>query len=279
MNMDKDTWSLHLAVSENDFLAVERLIKNGTINPIDPRDEAQQTPLHIAASKGFEVLARVLLGYGANINSVNERGKTPLMLAIENKQTQMAKMLIDRGGADIPIVDRDIQKTSLFLAVETKQLSIVQMLVNRRAKAKTGNFENNTPLHKAILQYHLEMVKLLVNNGAKINVKGDSDASPLHLAVLDDSKFKIVKLLIEKCADLEASDIFEKTPLCHAILNECMKNIQILLEKGANVNTRDSVGATPLHYYFSKDYMRSQMILLLLRHGASLDIQSKTWPF
>ena len=119
MELDNHTWNLHLATENNDIGAVQRFIEAGT--NVDSRNEEQQTPLHVAASKGFEVLARVLLGYGANINSIDEEHRTPIWLALENNHSQMVKMLTNRG-ANIHIKDKDQQKTPLYLAVERNQL-------------------------------------------------------------------------------------------------------------------------------------------------------------
>lgn len=68
--------------------------------PIDkPSWYDNNTPLHIAASRGHLSYCRILLDNGAMVNRPNEWGKTPLKLAMESsKSTAIIDFLIRRGG-------------------------------------------------------------------------------------------------------------------------------------------------------------------------------------
>ena len=61
-----------------------------------------QTPLHLAAGKGYIETARLLLDHGAQVNAVVRSrkgvGPTPLAVAIRQKQLKMADLLAERGG-------------------------------------------------------------------------------------------------------------------------------------------------------------------------------------
>jgi ankyrin repeat protein len=61
-----------------------------------------QSPLHIAAGKGYVEVAALLLDHGANVNSTPQSrkgaGPTPLAVAQTRKQSKMADFLVSRGG-------------------------------------------------------------------------------------------------------------------------------------------------------------------------------------
>jgi ankyrin repeat protein len=61
-----------------------------------------QSPLHIAAGKGYVEVAALLLDHGADVNSRPQSrkgaGPTPLAVALQRKQTKVADLLAARGG-------------------------------------------------------------------------------------------------------------------------------------------------------------------------------------
>ena len=56
------------------------------------------TPLHWAAARNRPLLARVLLAYGADPNTVDGRGRTPLDYAAEQDATAVTAILVQHGG-------------------------------------------------------------------------------------------------------------------------------------------------------------------------------------
>ena len=56
-------------------------------------DENGHTPLHHAAARGREAVARVLLAAGAVRNATDDEGRTPLHLAANKSHTAMVALL------------------------------------------------------------------------------------------------------------------------------------------------------------------------------------------
>ena len=67
-------------------------------------DLYQWTPLHWAAIQGQTEAVRLLLAKGANINSLEAKGSTPLMFAIHGKHVETAYALLD-AGADTRVIN------------------------------------------------------------------------------------------------------------------------------------------------------------------------------
>ncbi|KAG2381452.1 hypothetical protein C9374_006441 [Naegleria lovaniensis] len=65
---------------------------------ITAKDEHGNTCVHLAAGSGMSNIIKLLLLYGAEIDSTNYDGYPPLFLAIVNKQLRSAKYLIKRGA-------------------------------------------------------------------------------------------------------------------------------------------------------------------------------------
>lgn len=137
------------------------------------RDELHNL-LYLSAKSGKDKMVRVLLQCGCNVNSVNEKGFTPLMCADFTKP-KIVKLLLD-AGAD----------------------------VNASYNCGPG------PLHVAIgasLEHKvttLESVKLLLDAGANIDQcwnYGDSKRSAVYDA-LDAGLTDIAELLVQRGAML-----------------------------------------------------------------------------
>ena len=61
--------------------------------------------------------------------------------------------------------------------------------------------------------------------------------TPLHLAA-QGGKEQVVRLLLEKGADIEARDRTQQTPLHYAAYSGSEKLVRLLLEKGADIEAR-----------------------------------------
>jgi ankyrin repeat protein len=70
---------LHVCAAANHADMVEFLLQRGA--DIDSRSIGdEQTPLHFAAKNDATLSLKALLGFGANIDSLDNRGRTPLQV-------------------------------------------------------------------------------------------------------------------------------------------------------------------------------------------------------
>ena len=63
-----------------------------------PRTTMGLTPLHNAVIEGYMEIVEVLIEHGADVNSVEDKGFTPLKMAVEYKLPEI-EMLLRRHGA------------------------------------------------------------------------------------------------------------------------------------------------------------------------------------
>lgn len=101
------------AVFAKAYNVVAILLRHGAVPYITLRDDG--TPLHYAAVFGYMDIVRLLVKYGADYNSLNKSGYTPLLLAIKFNNIGVAKHLIDIGASLYVPFDR-YRETALTLA-------------------------------------------------------------------------------------------------------------------------------------------------------------------
>jgi ankyrin repeat protein len=86
--------------------------------------------------------------------------------------------------------------------------------------------------------------ELLKQYPALINAQDDAGSTPLHHAAGFGS-VAVMKILLDRGADVNAKNRRASTPLHWAIPNET--KVRMLLEHGAGINTRQVDGRTPLY--------------------------------
>ena len=69
-----------------------RLLQRGAI--VTTAGPDGNTPLHLAAERGFVNVGKILLGYGAIIMARNSMNKTSLHVAIENHHSDFAVLMV-----------------------------------------------------------------------------------------------------------------------------------------------------------------------------------------
>ena len=86
----------------------------------------------------------------------------------------------------------------------------------------------------------------------------------------------VVKLLLEKGADIESKDDYGRTPLSWAAEGGHKAVVKLLLEKGADMESKDDYGQTPLSW--AAEGGHEAVVQLLLEKGADIESKDKLWP-
>jgi ankyrin repeat protein len=223
---------------------------------LDSKDDDGRTPLSWAAALGYEAVAKLLLEKGAELESKDDDGQTPLLWAAARGHEAVVKLLLEKG-AELESKSR----TPLSWAAEGHK-AVVKLVLE-----KDGKLDNysHTPLLYAAAEGHEAIVKLLLEKGAERESKDNDGQTPLSLAVVRGYE-AVAKLLIEKGAELESKDNNGLTPLSRAAAQGHEAVAKLLLEKGAELKSKDNGGRTPLSYAAAKGH--KAVAKLLLEKGA-----------
>ena len=125
-----------------------------------------------------------------------------------------------------------------------------------------------TALHRAVCNGNEAIVRLLLERGADIIKQDSYGQTALHIAVEKGCE-GLVKVLLEKITDPNLTDSLGRTALFLAVQNENERVTKLLLEASIDVNWRDSIGNVALH--IAAERGSEVLTLLLLTYGANID--------
>ncbi|ETV93232.1 hypothetical protein H310_12676 [Aphanomyces invadans] len=258
-----DYYLLKAAKSGN-VAKVQTCLSNGA--NINSSDERGRTPLHKASQKGHVTVVEMLVERGAGIDATEEDGWTPLHLASQNGHVDVVKRLLGKG-ANVH-ASEELGRTPLHIASDEGHVTIVEFLVERGADIDASDQDGWTPLFLASRSGHVDVVKKLLEKDANVNASKERGWTPLHIAS-DEGHVAIVEMLVEQGADIDASDQVGRTPLLLATKKGRVDVVKKLLEKDANVHASEERGWTPLHIASVERYVT--IVEMLVEQGADMD--------
>jgi len=126
--------ALHLVTLDRDMNWLGFLVGKGL--KIDARNAQGNSALSLAAQLGWVEGAQLLLRYSASVDHSNNRGETPLILAVQKRDLPMVRLLLSRG-ADPKRTDSVAGYSALDYAKrDGRAVAIVKLLETPRATNK-----------------------------------------------------------------------------------------------------------------------------------------------
>lgn len=202
------------------------------ISPIVGAAQPEGSVLLECVRKGDATEVKKLLEDHVDLNTVDAKGRTALMIAVINERKDLVGVILD-AGADADLVDND-GKTAVALAKDLRFTEISQLI---RQHILTGNPQ--LALFDAIGRNDLAAAELAVRGGADVNVKAPGCVTPLILAAQWKAGSPLIKFLLEKGAAVNAIDSGGRCALDYYLDLGTGKDITNLLRtKGGDVPPR-----------------------------------------
>ena len=171
-----------------------------------PDKKMMDVGLFQACKSGSGKALAALIEKGADVNAVNEEGKSALMEAIFWGHEQTVRWLLQhganvhhRGGSRMtPIPGLLVTATPIGVAVSKRNPAIIQVLLKAGADVNAQKYPLSV-LQEAALMGKPSIVEILLDAKAKINNYSADYGTALMLA-LRHQKEEVAKLLVEKGA-------------------------------------------------------------------------------
>ena len=260
----KDKWNTPLlCLACNTPSCIKILLEAGA----DPNtgDPYGDSPLHYAAEAGQPECIKLLLDAGADPNIANDSGNTPLHRAA-GKNAEATLILI-KAGADLHAVNTE-GEIALHRASLKGMWESFMHLINAGADPFASDNCGNTVLFRSATGGSAECIKYMLDHGADPNKANMYGRTALFEAA--GRSAECTGLLIDAGADINARDRLKQTPVFKAVNDkkgpECLK---LLLKYGADIGALDVDGRNVLHWATIK---APDKVQVLIKAGVKIDL-------
>ncbi|XP_055828534.1 potassium channel SKOR [Solanum dulcamara] len=184
------------AAYHGDLHQLKSLIRAGA----DPnkKDYDGRSPLHLAASRGYEDISLFLVQEGVDINAPDKFGNTPLLEAIKSGHDRVASLLVKEGA----LLNIENAGSFLCMVIAKGDSDLLRRLLSNGVDPNTKDYDQRTPLHVAATQGQYSMAKLLLGAGASVFSKDRWGNTPVDEARVSGNKQMISLLEEAKSAQL-----------------------------------------------------------------------------
>ncbi|PNF23135.1 hypothetical protein B7P43_G06701 [Cryptotermes secundus] len=240
---------VHIAAKLGEFNCLKLLASyGGSLTSLDGTEKGF-APIHLAILTGNDAIALWLLENGVSVNTESMAGISPLFCAIRCRNTQLVKVLIEKGAdVNAKIVNMD-GITPLHSAVLVKDVDIFKILLENGADFTAFcNFRNQTVIHSAAAAGNLEMFLTMVRYNADMSVQTNNEKGdrPIHLAATMVGGLRCLKVLLIGNTVKSGGNKYGDFPIHFAAAYGHLDVVDWLIDRGSAVDIRNNMGSTPL---------------------------------
>jgi ankyrin repeat protein len=183
-----------------------------------------------------EEAVAALLRMGADPNTPNKKGATPISAAAHKGSIPIMRSLI-AAGAHVNALNTS-GSTALIQASHFGHVDAVNLLLQHNASADFANLKGTTALMRASQEGHVAISKLLINAHADVNRKNNEGMNALMLAS-QRGHADMVMLLIKAGAVMDEQTAQGSTALMLACKRGHESSVEALVSMGAEIYMRD----------------------------------------
>uniref|UniRef100_A0A8C7Q9H1 Ankyrin repeat domain 52 n=1 Tax=Oncorhynchus mykiss TaxID=8022 RepID=A0A8C7Q9H1_ONCMY len=244
---------------------------------IDCVDKYGNTPLHVAAKHGHELLISTLMTNGADTARQGIHGMFSLHLAVLYGFSDCCRKLLSSGqlysivsslsneyvlsaGFDINTPD-SLGRTCLHAAASGGNVECLNLLLSSGADLSKKDKLGKAPLHYAAANGSYQCTVALVSAGAEVNDLDQKGCSPLHYAAASQTFCRVDRhYSVGHQSEERAKEDF----FC----------LEYLLDNGADPALRNTKGYSAVHYAAAHGNKQNLELLLEMSFNCLGDVES-----
>lgn len=195
---------LHIAASKGYDLYLEKLCQTRQIDLNCTTAHSQSRPIHSAVIHHHLACLQVLKKHGANLNLIGENGATCLSTAANKGFADIVAFIVDECPEFTALNGTNNQGfTALQCAIASNKPACVTLLLPKLHQARGGN--GNTIVHTAVDANNLAALEAMQSVlPTHINSTNRDNETPLVMAILR-RRIEMVNALLERGAYLDSS--------------------------------------------------------------------------
>ena len=285
--LDKDhKAAIDIAIQKNKIAVVDELLKLKKID-IDQKDEYGRSILQNIIVSGNFLMAKALIKGGANINTLDNKGKHILYDALSYGDPVFVRHLLTYEGIELNDIDKEGNTLMQHPQIEQDDTLAKDLLI-AGSDPTILNSKGESYLYKTALrgsEAHA-IIDIALAHGANVNAKTISTNTIMMEILLRASEedtnkeyrkalLETVSKMLEHKGDINALDSKSESGLFNAVKIRDLELINFLLQAKINTNIQNSKGETVLELLVYRGMEYSDMIKLLLNHGLEPKLKNK----
>ncbi|XP_033741115.1 uncharacterized protein LOC117327960 [Pecten maximus] len=229
-----------------------------------------------------------LLQSGTSSNRECADFPVPLLIAIENSDLQMVKLLLDHG-AIVNIQDADGESALHYATQDDVKYEVMEILLKAGAHVNCVNKWSRTALHYVCYGGDLNKIELLLKiPKTRVDIQDENGNTCLHALMtfdegeIDDDEFwrRGLTMLIEAFVDVNITNKKGQTALHmaaeHDFQPEAVLSNLLDIGKDFKFELQDAEGKNFLHLYISGQSENTPFLCKLLNKGFQSFVSSRS---
>ncbi|XP_040439077.1 NF-kappa-B inhibitor zeta isoform X1 [Falco naumanni] len=276
---DGDTF-LHIAVAQGRrALSYVLARKMAALHMLDIKEHNGQSAFQVAVAANQHLIVQDLVSLGAQVNTTDCWGRTPLHVCAEKGHAQVLQAIQKGAMGSNQYVDLEATNYDGLTALHCAVLA---------HNAVLHELQNSQPPHSPEVQELLlrnkslvETIKTLIQMGASVEAKDrKSGRSALHLAA-EEANLELIRLFLElpNCLSFVNAKAYNGNTALHVAASlqyrvSQLDAVRLLMRKGADPSARNLENEQPVHLV--PDGLVGEQIRRILKGKA---IQQRVSPF
>ncbi|XP_061859869.1 NF-kappa-B inhibitor zeta isoform X4 [Colius striatus] len=276
---DGDTF-LHIAVAQGRrALSYVLARKMAALHMLDIKEHNGQSAFQVAVAANQHLIVQDLVSLGAQVNTTDCWGRTPLHVCAEKGHAQVLQAIQKGAMGSNQYVDLEATNYDGLTALHCAVLA---------HNAVLHELQNSQPPHSPEVQELLlrnkslvETIKILIQMGASVEAKDrKSGRSALHLAA-EEANLELIRLFLElpNCLSFINAKAYNGNTALHVAASlqyrvSQLDAVRLLMRKGADPSARNLENEQPVHLV--PDGLVGEQIRRILKGKA---IQQRMSPF